>query len=251
MIRTNAFLVLIAATLFTLSAAAQPNVIAHRGFWKTDGSAQNSLTSLRKADSLGVYGSECDVWMTVDGKLVVNHDRTYQGVEMEKSPAKEILAVELPNGEKIPTFRQYLKTLKRLPNVRLIVEIKSRERPEAARAIAREILKQKLQDRVEIIAWTVEPTREAMKLLPGVDFYYLSGNLTPDEVKAAGFQGIDYSDKVLRKHPEWIRQAQELGLKVNVWTPSAQKSIEEFIELGVDFITTDRPDLALRLVEPR
>ena len=249
--RIETFLVLIAATAVTLSAAAQPKVIAHRGFWKTGGSAQNSLTSLRKADSIGVYGSECDVWMTVDGKLVVNHDRTYQGVEMEKSPAKEILAIELPNGEKIPTFRQYLKELKRLPNVRLIVEIKSRERPEAARAIAREILRQKLQDRVEVIAWSVEPTREAMKLLPGVDFYYLSGNLTPEEVKAAGFQGIDYSDKVLRKHPEWIGQAQALGLKVNVWTPSAQKSIEEFIEQGVDFITTDRPDLALQLAAPR
>ena len=251
MTRTQTFLVLIAAVAFTLSAAAQPKIIAHRGFWKTDGSAQNSLTSLCKADSIGIFGSECDVWMTVDGKLVVNHDLTYQGVEMEKSPAKEILRVTLPNGEKIPTFRQYLKELKRLPDVRLIVEIKSKERPEAARAIAREILKQKVQERVDVIAWSVEPTREAMKLLPGVDFYYLSGNLTPAEVKAAGFQGIDYSDKVLRKHPEWIKQAQELGLKVNVWTPSAQKSIEEFIEQGVDFITTDRPDLALRLIDPR
>ena len=35
---------------------AQTQVIAHRGFWKTPGSAQNSITSLQKADSIGCYG---------------------------------------------------------------------------------------------------------------------------------------------------------------------------------------------------
>ena len=37
---------------------AQTKVIAHRGFWKTPGSSQNSISSLQQADSLGCYGSE-------------------------------------------------------------------------------------------------------------------------------------------------------------------------------------------------
>ena len=41
---------------------AQTKVIAHRGFWKTPGSSQNSISSLLKADSIGCYGSEFDVW---------------------------------------------------------------------------------------------------------------------------------------------------------------------------------------------
>ena len=32
-----------------LSVQAQTQVIAHRGFWKTEGSAQNSITALEKA----------------------------------------------------------------------------------------------------------------------------------------------------------------------------------------------------------
>ena len=42
---------------------AQTKVIAHRGFWKTPGSSQNSISSLLKADSIGctvqnlTYGS--------------------------------------------------------------------------------------------------------------------------------------------------------------------------------------------------
>ena len=42
---------------------AQTKVIAHRGFWKTPGSSQNSISSLLKADSIGCYGSEFDVWI--------------------------------------------------------------------------------------------------------------------------------------------------------------------------------------------
>ena len=35
--------------------AQTTQVIAHRGFWRTEGSSQNSLTALAKADSIGCY----------------------------------------------------------------------------------------------------------------------------------------------------------------------------------------------------
>ena len=40
---------------------AQTQVIAHRGFWKTEGSAQNSIAALEKAAEENLYGSEFDV----------------------------------------------------------------------------------------------------------------------------------------------------------------------------------------------
>ena len=36
--------------------APTTQVIAHRGYWDTHGSAQNSLASLEKADEIGAYG---------------------------------------------------------------------------------------------------------------------------------------------------------------------------------------------------
>ena len=44
-------------SLISISATAQTNVIAHRGYWKTNGSAQNSVAALLKADEAGCYGS--------------------------------------------------------------------------------------------------------------------------------------------------------------------------------------------------
>ena len=55
----------------TLTGTAQTKVIAHRGYWKCEGSAQNSIASLTKAAEAKVYGSEFDVQLTKDKEIVV------------------------------------------------------------------------------------------------------------------------------------------------------------------------------------
>ena len=65
---------------------AQTQVIAHRGFWKTEGSAQNSIMALEKAAEAQLYGSEFDVLMTADGKVVVNHDSSIEGMVIAETP---------------------------------------------------------------------------------------------------------------------------------------------------------------------
>lgn len=47
---------------------------------------------------------------------------------------------------------------------------------------------------------------------------YLNGELSPKELKELGFSGLDYQYKVMQAHPEWFKEAKELGLTVNVWT---------------------------------
>ena len=61
-------------------------------------------------------------------------------------------------------------------------------------------------------------------------------------IKKLGLAGIDYSMKVLRKNPEWVKQAHDLGLEVNVWTVDEEADMKYFIDLGVDYITTDYPE---------
>ena len=85
---------------------AQTKVIAHRGFWKTPGSSQNSISSLLKADSIGCYGSEFDVWIAKDNKLVVNHDPVYKMRPMEYSKGDALTGLKLSNGENF--FKHFL-----------------------------------------------------------------------------------------------------------------------------------------------
>lgn len=59
-----------------------------------------------KADSIGCYGSEFDVWLTSDGQLVVNHDDTFKGVTFQDATAARCMAIRLDNGEQVPTLYQ-------------------------------------------------------------------------------------------------------------------------------------------------
>ena len=243
-------LILAAAMLLTGSAAvaAQPKVISHRGYWTAPNSAQNSLASFTKADSVGVFGSEIDVWLTADDKLIVNHDRVYKGtdINMEKGTLKEITSIVLPNGENIPTLDAYLRLVATKPNTRLILEMKSlsdlKREDLAAEKIIKALRKYNLLDRTDIIAFSINACLAFKKLMPDGRIFYLNGDLAPRSIKKLGLTGIDYSMSVLRKNPKWVEQAHKEGLEVNVWTVDTEEDMRYFIDLGVDYITTDYPE---------
>lgn len=236
------------------TALAQPKVIAHRGYWETPGSAQNSLTAFIKADSIGVFGSEIDVWLTADDRLIVNHDRVFKGtdIDMERSTQREICNIVLPNGENIPTLDAYLRLVASKPNTRLILEMKSlsnlNREDLAAEKIVKSLRKYGLVERTDIIAFSLNACLAFKKLLPDSKIYYLDGDLAPKKIKKLGLAGIDYSVKVLRKHPEWVEQAHKLGLEVNVWTVDEEEDMRYFIDLGVDYITTNFPEQLQQLL---
>ena len=243
-------LIFAAALLFagTAAAFAQPKVISHRGYWTAPNSAQNSLASFTKADSVGVFGSEIDVWLTADDKLIVNHDRVYKGtdINMEKSTLKEITSIVLPNGENIPTLDAYLRLVATKPNTRLILEMKSlsdlKREDLATEKIVKALRKYNLLDRTDIIAFSINACLAFKKLMPDGRIFYLNGDLAPRSIKKLGLTGIDYSMSVLRKNPKWVEQAHKEGLEVNVWTVDTEEDMRYFIDLGVDYITTDYPE---------
>ena len=210
------------------STALGQKVICHRGFWDTPGSAQNSIASLVKADSIGAYGSEFDVWMTADGELVVNHDKVYKGVNMETSTFEQVRTIRLDNGEKLPTLDEYLAKGKEL-KIRLVLEMKSltdlNREDECVAKIVRKLKHYGLLDRTDIIAFSINACLAFKKLLPDTNIYYLDGDYSPKKVKS----------------PEWLTQAQELGVEVNVWTVDNPEMLQYYVDKHVDYITTNKP----------
>jgi len=242
------------AALIAIAAIASGNTktVAHRGYWKTDGSAQNSIRALVKADSIGCHASEFDVWLTADSVPVINHDATFGGVHMATSPAAKATAVVLENGEKLPTLEEYLDCALTLPGLRLVLELKPHDdRGQEHEAVLRSIAMVKergLQARTDYITFSRAAMLDFIALAPeGTRVYYLNGDMSPMELKEAGAAGLDYSLGTMRKHPEWFRQAHELGLKVNVWTVNDSADMRWCIEQGADLITTNAPELLLSI----
>lgn len=247
--------VIVLMVLTSPFAMAQTQVIAHRGFWKTKGSAENSIAALVKADSIGCYGSEFDVWLTKDNQLIVNHDPTIDGRFIQRAAAKKLTKSTLKNNEHVPTLEEYLTKGKTL-SVKLILELKSLNSPEretlAVEKIMEMVKTMELDDRMEYIAFSLHATKEFIRLAPkGTPVFYLNGDLSPQELKEIGASGADYNHNVFKKHPEWLAECRALGLKTNVWTVNKASDMQWFIDRKVDFITTNEPTTLQQLLPHR
>ncbi|KAA6321310.1 hypothetical protein EZS27_029026 [termite gut metagenome] len=250
------FLSITILSLLAINGFSQTQIIAHRGYWDTLGSARNSLSSLNNAIDLGVYGSELDVWLTKDGALVINHDDDYEGVVIRTATYKQVSALRLVNGEPLPTLQQYIEIVKKQNATKLIVEIKPHHSTEsdvrAANAVVKAINESGQADLVDYISFSEAICNELIRLHPKHRVAYLNGEKSPEELKAAGYWGLDYYWEVLReKHPEWIKEAKALGLTTNVWTVNRLEQMQYFISQGIDFITTDNPQLLRGLVNEK
>lgn len=249
---------MMAALLLMVSQGIQAQhvtrAVAHRGYWTCEGSAQNSLTSLQKAYEAGCWGSELDIWLTADGELVVNHDaHTLDGLVIEKTDSKQLLKSKLKNGETLPSLEAYLDAGKLLTPMMLVLELKTQSTPERNIELARKVVdmvKDKgMEDQVEYIAFSNQVGTELIRLAPEAKVAYLNGDKTPAELKELGYTGLDYEDRVLKAHEDWIDAAHLLGLTVNVWTVNDEDDLRYFIDRKADYITTNEPVLLLELLK--
>ena len=262
--KTFKFLIILFAAISCIAASAQKSlVVAHRGYWKTSGatsaatateSAQNSIRSLCKADSIHCWGSEFDLWMSADGVLFINHDATINGVEIQKSLAKDVAAQRLPNGEYIRTLDQYLQEFTKHPNIQVVLEVKPhadliQESMCVMKALAL-VKHYELENRVTYITFSPNAMCELIKYAPkGTEVYYLNGEMPPKKLKEIGAAGMDYHYKVFKAHPEWIKECHDLGLKTNAWTVNKKEDLQWCIDNGIDFITTNEPVLLQKMLK--
>lgn len=245
---------MVSSLSFSQSSFHQNKVIAHRGAWKAKGHPQNSLASLREAVRLQCEGSEFDVWMTADEVLVVNHDHDFQGIDIETSTYEQLLSKKLPNGEKIPTLEEYLTEGMKQTGTKLILEFKpsriSVARSERVGELSvNTVQKLGAQKWVDYITFSYEGGKKAIATDPKANVAYLNGDKSPAELKEAGFFGFDYNIRLVKNKPEWIKEAQALGLTTNAWTVNLLEDMAWLLEQKVNFITTDEPELLFIVIK--
>ena len=240
-------------------------IVAHRGYW--EGNAENSIASFRKAQEFGCWGSEFDIHLTADGVPVVNHDQVIAGMDIQQSPFEDVRANRLANGEHVPTLAEYMAQAARSRECMPVLELKPQASPEkedelvdkclqalrpaAPRNVPPEFAsfaRRQEPTQVVFISFSHHICQELAKKAPGYTVQYLNGDLSPAQLHAEGINGIDYHYSVFYKHPEWVKEAQDLGMSVNVWTVDDPKDIRAMRDLGVDQITTNKPALVREIL---
>ncbi len=236
--------------------------IAHRGDWKissTNASTekQNTKESLNKALNNKYYGSETDVWMTTDGKIVVDHNGVRNSTYIYNSKYDDVKGWKAGNGnsttETVPLLDDFLQIMQGTNSpTKLIIEIKEASGVatynESAAQKTVELVKQYgVEDKVEYISFSWEACLKVHELDPDAKVAFLSSKngsddiKTPSEVAAAGLTGIDYSTDLMHANPGWYDQAHKLGLSVNVWTINKTSEATTERSYGADFITANNP----------
>jgi len=227
-------------------------VIAHRGAWKNTGASENSISALQHAVQLGCQGSEFDVHMTLDSGLIVNHDPSFKGKLIHSTSFAELKELKLSNGENIPGLEEYLKEGMKQNSTKLILELKptiNKERAiQSARKVYEMVRLMKAQAWIDYISFDYNICLELMRLDPHARVAYLNGDKAPEVLAADKLWGLDYNQSVFQKNPGWIEQAKAKGLTINAWTVNDPKLLQWFLDQKIDFITTNEPEMLLKMV---
>lgn len=229
-------------------------VIAHRGAWKNHEASQNSMSSLKNAIQLGCEAAEFDVWLSSDNKVILSHDPIIGGKKVEDTPAQTLMEIPLKNGDFVPALEEYLNCIKNQNKTRLVLELKGsqkgKDRSLALADSAVQLVHQnKAQAWVDYISFDYEALLRVKELDPTAVISYLETNKVLDELSKAKVDGIDYHYSAFYNDEKLVDKAQQLGLTTNVWTVNTEEQMQHLLQQGVDYVTTDEPELLLKLIE--
>lgn len=218
-------------------------IIAHRGYWDTKGSCENSLASITKAADIGVDGLECDIWITADDSVVVNHDPTHGGMVIRNNRYSDLAKIFLPNGECFPLFRQYIDVLKKYPDLILFIEIKD---PASVDQMIKIIDSADLENETVFMSFNKAVCEWLIKMDPQYKVQLLQGDGNPIMCKSLaskGFFGIAYSLSFYNKTNSIIDDAKKNSLYLSAWTLTNSEQYDWLFDKQFDYAITDIPSM--------
>jgi glycerophosphoryl diester phosphodiesterase len=245
------------------AGGSRPAIAAHRGgarLWP-----ENSLAAFRGAIRLGVDLVELDVHQTRDGEVVVLHDPTVERTTTGQGALRDLAWGELQTlsirdaaGERVPRLAEVLALLQPT-SVGLLLEIKVGPGGDRYPGIEERVLglvqAAGLAGRTTVMAFewaTLERLRALSApvrltgLLSQRGAERLGGvGSAATRLRALGAHDLGIERTLLT--PEAVRAARDAGLSIGVWTVNEPEDLRRALEAGVDYVTTDQPDLALHL----
>ena len=223
-------------------------VIGHRGACTY--APENSLESFEKAIELGADLIELDVHLTGDREAVVIHDekidRTANGRGKVRDMSLETLRTfKLKSGEKIPTLAEVLERFSGQCGFVIDMKAKFAELPVYEAVAEKGLLSGVIfssTDGTQLLELKVKDKNTRLAFICGdkkMNFIKIATS-----VKA---EAVHLKAKLVK--PEVVEKAHSEGLKVNVWTVNRPKKMIKLIDMGVDGIITDRPDVLMGVLK--
>jgi glycerophosphoryl diester phosphodiesterase len=240
-----------------VSLAEHVDIIAHRG--ASHYAPENTLASVELAWKLGADAVEVDVHLTKDNRIVAIHDPTTgrtagTHLEVAATPSASLRRLDVGRhkhpafaGQTIPFLEEVLDTV---PAGRLLfIEIKCG--PEILPLLEGIVTRSGKRAQVVLIGFGLDTMREAKQRMPEVPAYWLRDKRPglphlrrlAKKAKVNGIDGLDVHWSGVT--PRFASAVKQAGLKLYAWTVDNPAEAIRLKALGVDGITTNRPDLVL------
>jgi len=236
-----------------------PLAFAHRG--GASEVPENTMAAFQHAVDLGYRYLETDVHLTADGVLLAFHDDVLDRVTDRTGAIHELTWSDIEPArvggtEPIPRFDELLAAW---PDVRFNIDPKH---DRAVDELARAIDAAGAVDRVIVGAFSDKRLARLRELL-GPRLCTSLGPRSVARLRAASY-GLPVGSlpspcvQVPVRHgsvtivdERFVRKAHRSGLQVHVWTIDDPVEMERLLDLGVDGIMTDRPEVLKQVLHDR
>ena len=237
-----------------------PLAFAHRG--GASEAPENTMPAFEHAVRLGYRYLETDAHVTADGKLIAFHDDRLDRVTdrtgvIGELPWSEVSRAKVDGREPIPLLEDLLTAW---PDVRVNIDPKH---DAAAEPLAEAIVRTGTVDRVCVAAFSDRRIDKVRSLVGPA----LCTGMGPRQIAqlVAASRGMP-GGKRLRSPcaqvpphqgrlplvtERFVAAAHRLGVQVHVWTIDDREEMARLLDLGVDGVMTDRPNVLKELLVER
>ncbi|TCP50939.1 glycerophosphoryl diester phosphodiesterase [Tamaricihabitans halophyticus] len=225
---------------------------------------ENSLAAFQRAAAEGYLYLETDVHATADGVVVVQHDseldRTTDGVgPIADQPWSAVRRAKIGGRESISRLEDLLEAL---PHALINIDVKAESALDPTLAVLR---RTGALSRVCLASFDESRLRRARERA-GPQLLTSMGPRSVGLLWAASWlpfriPGLPVHGRFAQIPPEYgwlrvvdralLRSAHRRDLEVHVWTINEEPKMNELLDLGVDGLVTDRPDLLRDILEAR
>lgn len=223
-------------------------VIAHRGASARE--PENSLAAFRAAATLGADAVELDIHATADGALIVHHDELIERAHaIPRLTADQVRTFRLPNGEPLPTLEQALAAVG--TRLQVFIEVKSLD-PRFDGRLLDAMQRGPNPSSYAIHSFDHRIVRRLGLVRPGLRCGVLSSSYPIRPLAALADAGatILWQERTMVDRP-LADALHGSGMQLLVWTVDDAADMQRLLELGVDGLCSNRPDVARRAVDAR
>ncbi|MEO8693223.1 MAG: glycerophosphodiester phosphodiesterase [Acidimicrobiales bacterium] len=235
-----------------MSNRRNPIIIAHRGAAAPGSCRENTVAAFRRARAVAADWVELDVRRTANLKTAIHHDAHLADGRLIASLRRDELPLEVPDLDEALAGCMGMGINVEIKNFateadydpthwlsQAVIEATRRADPPVSVLVSSFNID--AIDRVHARA----PTLPTALLTFALD----DPRATIAQCVARGHRGLHPYDATVDR--ALVDAAHERGLAVNVWTVDAPDRIEALVEMGVDGICTNVPDIARHIVDGR